>query len=366
MAYDARPNAEALATLLGAAAARPEREDFFHLLRRIEAATPERPRLGESARPAEDAVRIGQDPSLGFAPRPVARVALPPAASGLEEEAGPAQLQTFFFGLFGPNGPLPTYLTEHAHERSHNYHDEAFARFADVLHHRMASLFFRAWAEGAPIVSHDRPGEDRFGRQLGSLAGYGMDSLVGRDAMPDLLKLHFVGRLADFTRNPEGLVAILATYFEAEVGIREFVPTRVPLPRSAWTALGGGGATAALGLTAAVGTTVRVHDHRFRIVIGPLDLDAYERFLPGGPALARLAPIVRNYVGEALDWDVNLALRAEAVPKTRLGQASRLGWTSWIGDRRSSAPAADLTVSRHAGKSGTAPADPQNAHPAAS
>ncbi|UCE31921.1 MAG: type VI secretion system baseplate subunit TssG, partial [Burkholderiales bacterium] len=38
--------------------------DFFQALRRIEAAHPELPRLGEAQRPRDEPVRMGQEPSL--------------------------------------------------------------------------------------------------------------------------------------------------------------------------------------------------------------------------------------------------------------------------------------------------------------
>lgn len=317
--------------------AAPERHDFFLLLRRHEAAG-SGPRLGESSRPAEDGVRIGQEATFGFAPRPVASAARPEGEEVL-------RLRTFFFGLFGPNGPLPLNMTELAHARGLN-RDGGFADFADALQHRMATLFYRAWAEGEPVLGLDRAGPDRFGRQLGALAGYGMASLEGRDAMPDLLKRHFTGRLADGTRSPEGLCAILSSFFEAPVAIEEFVPSRAVLPVEARCRLGGGAGNAALGRTASAGQAVRVHHHVFRVVFGPLTLAAYERFLPGGPALQRLDPILRNYVGEALEWELNLVLAAPEVPSLRLGRQGRLGFTSWLGRRRTDAPARDLSLGR--------------------
>lgn len=338
MARDARPQGDALAARLSATAAAPEGSDFFHLLRAVEAALPDLPRLGESTHPAQDALRIGQKPSMAFAPRPV---------SGLTvQDDGPARLRTFFFGLFGPNGPLPLHLTEHAHARALHERDHTFSHFADMLQHRMATLFYRAWAGAEPAVGHDRPEGDIFADQVGALAGYGMGSLKSRDAMPDLLKWHFTGRLASGARNPEGLAAILSSYFEVPIQIEEFVPTLALLPPEARCRLGGGAGNAALGITATAGRHVRIHHHAFRIVVGPMDLAAYQRFLPGGTALHRLAPIVRNYVGEALEWELNLALAAPEVPVQRLGASGRLGLTSWLARRRSPQPARDLTLGR--------------------
>ena len=215
----------------------------------------------------------------------------------------------------------------------------------------MASLFFRAWAESEPTVSHDRPQEDRFGTQLAALAGFGMATLRRRDAMPDLAKLHFIGRLASHTRNPEGLQAILASFFASPVTIREFVAKWIALPRLSLCLLGCDPRTGTLGSTATAGARMRVYHHRFRIRIGPLRLAQYERLLPGASGLARMIPIVRNYVGDELDWELTLVLHREDVPSVRLGRAGRLGWTSWIGRRSTGLDSDDLTISADAAQS---------------
>ena len=91
-----------------------------------------------------------------------------------------------------------------------------------------------------------------------------------------------------------------------------------------------------------LGARVWSRQHKFRVIFGPLGLQDYLRLLPGGLSFHRLIPIVRNYVGDTLLWDVNLVLRQEEVPKTVLGQQGRLGWTTWLQPRRRLADANDL------------------------
>ena len=55
-------------------------------------------------------------------------------------------------------------------------------------------------------------------------------------------------------------------------------------------------------------------------------------------------PIVRNYAGDTLAWDVCFVLNRAEVPDTRLGQYGRLGWTTWLKPRRETADAADLRL----------------------
>ena len=322
-------------------AAEPWAWSFYQAMRRLEAEHADRPRLGRSVRPAQDALRLAQEPSVEFAPATLA--AWEAAAAGAKGgEAAAPRLLVHFFGLFGPDGPLPLHLTEYARDRRRNHRDPGFQRFADVFHHRALSLFYRAWADVRPTVSFDRPADDRFALYTGALIGLGMPSLRDRDAMPDLSKLHFAGHLANQTRHAEGLAAILSAFFRMKVRIESFVGAWLPMPAADCTRLGDTPATASLGRTALVGGRVSSRQHKFRIVFGPLDLADYQRLLPGGASFRRLIPIVRNYAGDTLVWDVNIILRRDQVPPTALGRTGRLGWTTWLMPRRHDGDATDL------------------------
>ncbi len=335
----------------------PHEFDLFRVLRRIEAMTPEHPRLGESLRLAQDPVRLGQQPSMAFAPRTIAAISEPRPGPVELEGLGRERIDVLSFGLFGPNGPLPLHLTEYAFSRIKNAHDETLARFADMFHHRMLSFFYRAWATSEPTVSHDRKGSDVFAQNLAALAGLGTPAMRARDHMPDLVKLHFTGRLASHTRNAEGLQAILAGYLDLPIRIQEFVANWVRLPENALFTLGRDPRTGTIGKTATVGTRVRVFHHRFRVVVGPLSIADYERLLPGDKTLEALMATVRNYIGDELEFEYNLVLKRRDVPQLRLGGNSRLGWTSWIGHRRDPSDARDLV--RVAAPSKSGPTEPE-------
>ena len=84
-----------------------------------------------------------------------------------------------------------------------------------------------------------------------------------------------------------------------------------------------------LGTSAVLGRTVWDCQHKFRLVIGPLDHAEYQRMLPGGDSMRRLLAWVRNYAGMVLDWDVRLILKQQEIPRLALG-ARRLGWTTFL------------------------------------
>jgi type VI secretion system protein ImpH len=296
---------------------------FFQALRRLECHYRDRPRLGKATRLDDDPLRLAQEPSLAFAPATLA--AFDPGGDGR-----PPRLSAYFLGLFGPQGPLPLHLTEYARDRWRNHNDPTFARFADLFHHRMLSLFYRAWADAQPTVSFDRPENDRFNVYVGALCGLGMPALWQRDSVPDLAKFHYAGRLANQTRNAEGLQAILADFFRLPVTIESFVGHWLPLDERSRCRLGETPATGLLGMTAVIGERVWDCQSKFRIVIGPMRLAEFQRFLPGSPSLRRLVDWVRNYIGDELLWDVNLVLRRDEVPPLQLGAGTQLGWTTWL------------------------------------
>jgi type VI secretion system protein ImpH len=324
--------------LFAALARAPWSFDLFQALRRIEGVFPERPRLGKAVRPADEPVRLSEEASVAFAPSTV-------SAFEAQEGGLPPRLEQRVFGLLGPNGPLPLHLTEYARERLRHAGDPTFTRFLDLFHHRMALLFYRAWAESRPAVQHDRPDQDQFAVYAGSLAGYGSPARRRRDSVSDHAKLYFLGHLARNARNAEGLASILEEYFGMPARVEQFVLGWLRLPPDERTALGGErrpGVTLGVGL--AVGERVRDVQSRFRIVMGPMDLDRYLDFLPGHQSLGRLVDWVRNYVGLEFDWEVQLVLARDEVPGIRLGQEGHLGWTTWLGARRAATDADDLIL----------------------
>ena len=310
---------------------------FFQALRRLECHYRDLPRLGKATRLSDDPIRLTQEPSMAFASSTL-------AAFDPGDEQHPPHLAEYFLGLFGPQGPLPLHLTEYAYERKRSYSDPTFAGFADLFHHRMLGLFYRAWADTQPTVSFDRPDTDRFKTYIGASFGLGMPSLWQRDAVPDLAKFHYAGRFAGQTRNAEGLQAILADFFHLPVTIETFVGHWLPLDFSSQCRLGESPATGLLGATAVIGERVWDAQYKFRIIIGPIGFLEFQQFLPGKARLCRLVAWVRNYIGDELLWDVNLVLRKEEVPPLKLSEGAQLGWTTWLSSQPLAHDADDLKL----------------------
>ena len=310
--------------------------DFFRAIRLLEARHPTSTRLGTSLDPREDPIRFGQTPSHAFAPS-----ALEAFRRGQGDR--PGKMLVRFFGLFGPNGPLPIHITDYAHERQLQAHDNTFVEFCNVFHHRLLSLFYRVWAVNQKSVDFDRAGQiteqfsrtenwtgPRFPLYIGSFFGLGMPSVCHRDEISDLAKLFYSGRLMCQTRNAEGLGAIVQDYFGIPTQIQTFMGQWLELPPPSVCKIGDSPASGSLGVTTIVGSRFWDCQLKFRIRLGPMSFSELQRLLPIGKSFRQLRCWVMNYVAEEFFWDVQFVLKAAEVPEISLGQAGLLGWTSWL------------------------------------
>lgn len=315
----------------------PYKFNFFQAMRLLEAANPQMDKLGKARRPGGEPLRLGQEPSMAFAPSMLATY-----REG--EGSKPDYLSGYFFGLFGPHGPLPLHITEYVRDRERQKHDRTFRAFADIFHHRMMSLFYRAWADARPVVEMDRPDQDMFSVYVGSVFGIAQPAFRDRDSMDDHAKLFMAGRLASQSRPAEGLQAMLEEFFRVPMQVEQYVGEWLDLPNESHFMLGVSPDTGSLGSTATLGSKVWGSQHKFRIRCGPISGDELQRFLPGGASLEKLTATVRNYVGDELDWEVLVLVDADEVPSTKLGQSGQLGWSSWIGEPNDDELCSDLVL----------------------
>lgn len=302
----------------------PWQHDLFAVLRRLQAMHPSAPGFGRAPRPHLEPLRLGQEPSSSFAPA---------ALASAEQRAGrPPKIRVYSFGLFGPNGPLPLAYTEYAHERAIHAGDRALTEFADLFHHRFLLLFFRAWAQAQSTASLDRPGQDAFSRYMASLIGLGLPGQATADSVPLHARLGQAGHQVRQTRNAEGLACLLSNFFHAPVAVEQHRGRWLPLPADQRSRLGAPIGTQ-LGVDAVAAAAVWDRQHHFRVVVGPISLDAYESLLPDHHSALQLRDWVRGYVGIEFDWDLQLLLCRHQIRGTTLGGTARLGWTTWINHR---------------------------------
>lgn len=295
----------------------PWRFDFFAVMRWLERSNPHLPRIGDAAALRDEYARLGQDPYMDF------------PASTLSKfqplERGGSRILTKFLGLLGPQGALPLSTTE----ESYNWllmQDDAFPRFLDIINHRFLQLFFRAWADARPVAQHDKPLEDRFEAYVGAPIGLGSPLFRNLDSVADHAKLGFAGLLGAQAKSASRLRAVIRGYFHVQVEVQEFVGSRLALEEADRSRLG----SAALGVDTLVGATFYSVQDKIRIRVYVADMKAYRRFLPEGDFCEPLVDIVFFYIGDELDWDLEIAIPAKSVEPVKLGRSGELGWTSWV------------------------------------
>jgi type VI secretion system protein ImpH len=316
----------------------PQRFDFFEALRCIECAWSSLPRLGTAKRPADEPVRLGQVPFLEFP----ATMLAPPLH---RDDDGLLHISGYFFGLYGPQGPLPLHLTELAYDRLVNNSDRTLVDFTDVFHHRMLALLYRGWAQGRPTVSYDRPEEDRFAGYVGALVGMAAPSMRERDAWPDRAKWFFSGLLAAGNKTRGGLEGMLTEYLQLPVRVQECIGEWLIIRTAEQMRLGDLD-TGILGRSV-LGERVWSVQHKVRIILGPVEVGDLLQYLPGSPSLERLRAAVLSYLGLEYAWDLQLVMRRSRLPALKLGQFGHLGWSSWVagtGDQGGDAEVQDVII----------------------
>jgi type VI secretion system protein ImpH len=320
-------NPEIIMKLIDQWIAEPWRFDFYHVLRQLERANANRPRIGDSAARREEYVDLGQDPYLEF---PASNLA------SVTEREDRLKIIVKFLGLLGPQGALPLATTDESLGWL-TMRDDAFPRFLDLFNGRFLQLFFRAWSNARPIGQHDRPSQDRFVAYIGSFIGLGTKACNDLDSVPDIAKLEYAGLIAPKAKCASRLARFLRGLFGVQVEIEEFVGSWLVFDPEDRTAIGR--RHAALGKDLLLGSSVFSIEDKIRIRLYIKDFAHYERFLPAeGSDLSRpLADAVFFYIGDELDWEVELAIPSGEVAPVRLGVGSRLGWTSWVSPNWASA-----------------------------
>jgi type VI secretion system protein ImpH len=355
----------------------PWRFEFFQAVRLLEwiawerAAAGEAPRapVGHDERLQQECVRFRVPPTRGFPSSEIASLvqAAPDA---------PPEMEVSFLGLIGPSGVLPQHYTELVNQRLRRYKDTALRDFLDLFHHRAVSLFYRAWEKYRFPVVYERRARSKqpvkreqehldFTWHLHCLVGQGTAGLRGRLEVDDEAFLYYAGHFAHRPRSVVVLETMLADFFGVPVQIhqfqgqwlylRELDQTRMPSPGLPF------GLNARLGLDTIVGDRVWNVESKFRVRLGPVGYQEFHDLMPGAipPVLSKggegangfpaadvqgaaqaprrglrsLCQFIRRYVGRELDFDVQVILKKEEVPASRLGAADTptcLGWNSWV------------------------------------
>ena len=302
--------------------------DFVAVIRRIECLFQNKPRLGSAIRISDEVLRLSQHPSLAF--QGAALHSLEPVRGKHEY-----RLHCNFTGLLGSNGPLPLHYTEYADQRARHHADPTLREFIDLFNHRLLSLLYRATAHFDPAINLDRSKDNQFDEFLGALGGHMLPASDNRDSIDDNVKRFQVAWFGSKSKSPDGLVALTQHYFDLPAQLFEFQGDWLNLPADALITLGRGKRRPTLGVSTYLGRRVWSTAHKFRLQLGPLSWTDYLSFRPGGKRAQSLYDLVRNYVGDEWDWDLELIVDEGEIGEFSLDRRRSLGFDSWLTGSRS-------------------------------
>jgi type VI secretion system protein ImpH len=328
---DDRAHREALRDLERFVLANAESIEFFQLVRLLLRIYPERRGVGDrAARPEQEVARFGASTSMAF---PLGEIdSLAPPTGEI-----PSRAVVNFMGLIGPQGVLPLEYTSLVARRVRSG-DRVLRDFLDIFHHRMVSLFYRAWEKTNFYAAYERGVEDRFSDYLGDFAGVGLPELQAALPITRETLLYYSGLLAPHQRSAAALEQLISDYFGVEVRVVQFTGGWFEIDTRTQCAVGEeGDESGQLGFGAVVGDAIYDPQAGIRIRIGPLSRQRYAEFLPGGSARDQLHEFVRFYTGDYLDVELQLVLKGDDVPVCQLGEELdsplALGWYTWLPSR---------------------------------
>lgn len=298
--------------------------------------------LGTDSLPDEESLRLGVLPARKFPPAEVAELgAFRNSVTDLERP----KLLVTFMGLFGPCGVLPQHDTQRVIDAARDKGPNPERDLLDLFNHRLLSLYFRAstkyrlafgfeknYRTKIPDLEHEP--NDLATRALYSIAGLGFSGLRSRLEVKDELAIEYAGILGHSPKNAVSLQRMLQAYFELPVDVEQFSghwltlsaenQSKMPSRLAIW------GRNCELGKTFILGDRIWDVAGKFRIRVGPLNREQFNRLLPGQPDLRKLAQVAQLYAGQQFDFDIQLELMASDIPSISLDGKCQLGFNTWL------------------------------------
>ena len=296
---------------------------FYELIRLLESIHQDSSGLGREGPAREEKIRLRPDIALSFPRSDVTSVESKKDASGRERFL----ITVGFLGLYGPASPLPSFFTESIYDDDDEDATRARA-FLDILHHRLLSLLYRSWTKYRYPVVFSPNGQDVFSRNLIPLTG---GENVEDSGFSPLELLRGLGHLTRLPRSASGLQGLLEEFLDGiPVTIQECAERWAYLKPDQKSSLGR--ANASLGLDCLAGEKVKDRGGKFRIVIGPVRYEDFLTLLPQGERYKRLRSLVRLFLIDPLEFEVEAVLMGEETPPAVLDEKSamHLGWNSWL------------------------------------
>lgn len=296
--------------------------------------------IGGDADPVDEVARLRGHPSLAFSASPIRSLKVGRQASNGAGVDGQVELELTFAGLVGTAGVMPPSYTEEVIHRSAG-RDTSLKDFLDLFQRRTLALFHRAWRKYRMPFSFELTAQstgeyDRTTQSLLALIGMGTGGMLQRQAIDDLSLIHFAGTMASGPRSAEGLENALRTAFGFDFTVCSLQGHWIDLPEEDCSRLLRDGESPtemhALGVGFALGTRIWDVQSRISIQATNMDLATFRHFAADGEGRIKIFSILRAFLGETIDADLQLTLSAGESEGIQLGSHAGLGlgFDSWL------------------------------------
>jgi type VI secretion system protein ImpH len=274
--------------------------------------------LGRGSDPRKEALALTATFELSFRTQPIERVAA--------DADGMYTLVTNFFGLAGPDGPLPEAFVELIRSQLLDL-DSGAPDFLSLFQHRLLSLAYRAEHEFRAAAPFSEPDTGPLAPALLALLG---EQAEHADSARRRLLLANLPACTQQRHSLRGFLTLLDQQFGVCSSGQQWAGHWIDLPEQLQTVLGPSGRNDRLGDGAVLGQRAWDEGGAVRVDLGQLGQALYLALLPGGARHPELRLLCAWYLGPNLACYLRMALSPEQVPAPLLGPAALLGHTSWL------------------------------------
>ena len=188
------------------------------------------------------------------------------------------------YGLYGPDSPLPRcYHEEISLQKKIHRTGSPLRDFLDIFNNRFYWLYYQAWKKYRYYLQISDDPENKSLQRIFTFIGLGPDFIEDKPTVNTYKLLQLSGILSSRIRNKQGLLILIREFWPRfKINIKEFIPSLVKVDER--PALGSIDTEKAfvLGEFSLIGDKIFDYMSRICIEIGPMDLNDYLHFMPGG------------------------------------------------------------------------------------
>ena len=300
--------------------------EFFHIVRVLENNIKNKTGLASSFRLDDEIIKFKQNPTLKTSVSDTLKCRF-----NIRENK--VELVTNFSSLIGSNGILPYFFTEHILQQMRDK-NISMLDFLNIFYHRMISFLYRAWSECNQLVSNEQGkyrdiSTDKIPRYIHSTMGEYLQNDCSLKVLHKNFKLYYAPHFIRKERSKEKLCSIIRDFFSVDAYVEEFVSQMIKIPEEMKLCFSKY-CKYKIGYNAYIGEKAWNCVMKINLIIGPLDLEDFNWFLPDRIGYNMLKVISSLCVPPEIICDLQLILKGKDVPYVFGESKVQLGYNSWL------------------------------------